>query len=330
MTIPRTEQIDLNVTPFYHCVSRCVRGSYLCGKSLETGKDYSYRKQWIAHLIKDLSQGFAIQIAAYSVMSNHYHVVLHVDSDVAKRWTNDDIKRQYAKVFPASVKRLEQDINDGMLNSIADDIIHEWHERLTDISWFMRCLNERIARWANKDDNVKGRFWEGRFKSQALLDQGAILSAMAYVDLNPIRAKLAKTPEKSKHTSVKERIELMTKLRYQSVTPYGLMPFYSKKNTVHTGQSFIEFELKDYLELVDATGKVIRQDKRGAIPSNLPSILNRVDVDLDDWFDMVENLETSFNYGVGSDAMMKYCGFKRKQQRSHDPFEQQRPSRLVA
>ncbi|WP_133511163.1 hypothetical protein [Candidatus Thiosymbion oneisti] len=81
-----------------------------------------------------------------------------------------------------------------------------YRARLHDLSWFMRTLNEHIARRANAEDGVKGRFWEGRFKSQALLDEKALPAAMAYVDLNPVRAGLAETPEASDYTSIQERI----------------------------------------------------------------------------------------------------------------------------
>jgi len=71
----------------------------------------------------------------------------------------------------------------------------------------MQLLNQYIARQANIEDKVTGCFWESRFKSQALLDERALLTCMAYVDLNPIRAAMAKTPENSDYTSIQERIK---------------------------------------------------------------------------------------------------------------------------
>ena len=133
-----------------------------------------------------------------------------------------------------------------------------WRKRLIDISWFMRALNEPIARWANAEDNVTGHFFEGRFKSQSLLDQRAILSCITYVDLNPIRARIASTPESSDYTSVQKRI----KAAGQDKTPSLLMPFTGGEHKAKPTNG-IPFALKDYLVLVEATGQIARQDKLG-------------------------------------------------------------------
>jgi hypothetical protein len=142
--------------------------------------------------------------------------------------------------------------------------IELWRQRLTDLSWFMRCLNESIARMANQEDRCTGRFWEGRFKSQALLDERAVLACMAYVDLNPIRAAIAATPEQSHYTSIKERID--------QPNENPLRPFSGMADDAQG----IPFTFQGYLELVDWAGRVVRSGKRGAIPDDLPPILTRL------------------------------------------------------
>jgi len=152
----------------------------------------------------------------------------------------------------------------GELEGVADLIV-TWRDRLADLSWFMRCLNEPIARMANAEDHCTGRFWEGRFKSQALLDPRAVLACMAYVDLNPIRAAMATTPEESDYTSIQERIR----------HPHNdcLAPFSEQSDGAKP------FSLKDYLELVDWSGREIQNHKRGYIPNTRPPILRRLQMD---------------------------------------------------
>ncbi|MDX2423259.1 MAG: hypothetical protein QNK43_11345 [Amphritea sp.] len=169
------------------------------------------------------------------------------------------------------------------------------------ISWFMRCTNEHIARDANQEDNVTGRFWEGRFKSQALLDEKALAACMVYVDLNPIRARLAETPEQSDHTSIKQRIKQALKVKQSSQAeqqPETLLPFvgYPRKDMPEG----LPFRLSDYIELVDWSGRIMREDKKGYIPDHLPNILQCLDMDARHWLYLNRHFEKPFKNLVGA------------------------------
>jgi hypothetical protein len=142
------------------------------------------------------------------------------------------------------------------------EVAEVWRERLCSISWFMRWLNESIAREANREDGCTGHFWESRFKSQALLDEKALAACLAYVDLNPIHAKMAETPEDSAHTSIKRRIEA-ARNRQQ---PGSLFPFVGNPREPMT--EGIPFPLEGYLELLDWSGRILREGKRGPLPGS--------------------------------------------------------------
>lgn len=308
MPSARSEQIDLDATPYYHVMNRCVRRSRLCGFDESTQTDYSHRKEWIVSRLKYLADVFAIKICAFAIMGNHYHVVLHVQEQTAQAWSDAEIIRRWSAIF----KNNAEENKDNKYKII------QWRERLSSISWFMRCLNEKIARNVNEEDDCTGRFWEGRFKSQALLDKGALLSAMVYVDLNPIRAGLAQTPESSEFTSIYERIQYLN----QQVKN----PAWQVKNTVTQksyddlpqSQSLVSFSssldasahtidlmLSEYLELVDYTGRIIRDDKKSAaIPGHLASIISRLQFDPNRWVSFIQNLEGKFASAVGCEILM--------------------------
>jgi hypothetical protein len=191
-----------------------------------------------------------------------------------------------------------------------DETVERYRQRLYDISWFMRDLNEYIARVANKEDACTGRFWEGRFKSQALLDESAVLACMAYVDLNPLRAKMEKTSETSQHTSIKKRAQAV---KNQEPQPNTLMPFVG--NPRHDMPKGIAYHLKDYFELVDATGRVIRDDKAGHIDAAHSPILTRLGLNSEQWLTLTTEFEKHFCYAAGAELMMKEFKRHTKHQR---------------
>lgn len=303
MTTARKNLINLASTPYYHCVARCVRRAFLCGKDDFSGKNYEHRRQWVVDRLKELTEVFAIEICAYAVMSNHYHVVLHINRKQAENWTIREVMERWTALFSGHLlvqRYLASDTMSKAETARAEEFAEEYRSRLLDISWFMRCLNENLAREANKEDGCKGRFWEGRYKSQALLDEAALLTCIAYVDLNPVRAKMAKTPETSDYTSVKERAERATGNTGRKQVTH-LKPLRSQGQDP---EQAIPFALSSYLELVDWTGRIVRQDKRGSIPADIPPILERLKIDPDEWLKTMR-WNNRFRRAVGKLASLK-------------------------
>ena len=189
MPRPRKSLVCISDTPYYHCVSRCVRRAFLCGQDTGTGKSYEHRRQWIVERLHLLASIFAIDVCAYAIMSNHYHLVLKLET--AEHWSDKEVVSKWLTLFqgPLLVRRFHanEELSPAQRQTVADTA-NVWRNRLQDLSWFMKCLNEPIARQANKEDCCTGHLWEARFKSQALRSEQALLSCMAYVDLNPIRA----------------------------------------------------------------------------------------------------------------------------------------------
>lgn len=310
----RKTQISLEATPYYHCISRCVRRAFLCGEDRFTGRNFDHRKKLLESELLRLSGLFFLDISAYAIMSNHYHVVLFINKaehdsasakEVVARWhqihKGNDLSHRYQNNETLSPVELES------MNAL----IELWRQQLLSISWFMRVINEKMARVANKEDEVTGRFWEGRFTCQALLDEPSILTCMVYVDLNPIRAGIAKTPETSPHTSIKKRIECLTKDNNSNPPEVLLHPFVG--NYRQDMPEGIAFHFEDYLQLVDWTGRAMLDNKRGSIADSHPPILNRLSITTSHWLYLTSHFESHFKGLVGTlDSLKRCCGLLKR------------------
>jgi len=296
--------------------------------------NFDHRRGWIVERIQQLAALFAIDVATYAVMSNHYHIVVRIDRERALEWSVEEVLRRWTTLFtgPLLVTRYLSESRAKMTQAeIAkiEELAEVYRERLHDLSWFMRTLNEHIALRANAEDGVKGRFWEGRFKSQALLDEKALLAAMAYVDLNPVRAGLAETPETSDYTSIQERVgelpkevapeagaqetaivkepevtldgeRLRLEVETQVLPQAPLMPFDATAQIPWA----VPFAFEDYLELVDWTGRALRADKPGYIGAREPKILARLGIDGERFIGSAECLLKAFGTAVGAPASL--------------------------
>ena len=291
MPKPRKRLVSLDDTPYYHCISRCVRRAFLCGVDSRTGYDFTHRRGWIVERLQELVEVFTIELYAYAVMSNHYHVVVRVDAKAAQALSDEAVAERWLSLFKGP--SIVRDWHSGKAmgkgeQAIIAHVCATWRERLCDLSWFMRCLNEAIARMANREDRCTGRFWEGRFKSQALLGERALLACMTYVDLNPIRAGLARTPETSDYTSIQARIH--------SAQPKGLRLFVDQDQA----DCAIPFHYPEYLDLVDWTGRAVLPDKVGHIPAGCPRILERLHMDSGELIHYARRKPERLRHALGS------------------------------
>jgi len=310
MPMPRKSLVSVDTTPSYHVVSRCVRRTFLFG--VIDSKDFSHRRDAIVAKLAELTQLFCIDISAYAIMSNHYHLVVRIQKKRAIDLSIQDVLARWSALFslPFLAKRYAD--NEVLSDAELDEAMRQIElrrARLYDLSWFMRCLNEPIARMANLEDGCTGRFWEGRFKSQALLDERAELQAMAYVDLNPIRAQMAATLEDSDFTSIQTRLDQAGSAMKPSLLAFA-GDSHKDNHPEHIPYNFIE-----YIQLVDWTGRQIKTGKRGFISDKVPSILARLHINTAAWLNNCEGLERHYHRVIGSAShMMEFCE-KFKQQR---------------
>ncbi len=315
----RKHLVCLSDTPYYHVSSRCVRRAFLCGVDKETGNSYEHRREWIENRVRVLSSIFCIDLCAYAVMSNHYHLVVKLNPDLASEWSDEDVLDRWTTLFrgPLLVQQFQsgQSLASVETESL-DSMTAVFRERLTSLSWFMKCLNEPIARMANHEDHCSGHFWEARFHSDPLCSEQAIIAAMAYVDLNPIRARIASTPEQSEFTSIKARLQSDNRhndlkaaisrmlkrgeINHFNVSIRPLKEFSETRENASVGNKTndgLPIYALEYLKLVDTTGRVLRRGKRGRIDPNLEPILTRLNLSADQWINVSSSFRQYYRSG---------------------------------
>jgi REP element-mobilizing transposase RayT len=306
MTMARAHLVDVSVTRWYHCITRCVRRAFLLGEGP------SNRKEWIDRRLEELASIFAISVGGFSVMDNHLHLLLRLDPEIASGWTDEEVVRRWGRLFPPRDKsRQPLPVSKAWVDWRLQDIawVAKARQRLQSLSWFMKCLKEPLARLANRQDETRGAFFEERFKSVAILDEQSLLTTCAYIDLNPVAAGIVEVPEASAHTSVKTRVEHVKaqgrtsdlKAAEQgsvagSTTSAGLeekiwlCPIEDRRRLDSSREGMLEgLSLGSYLLLVDYTGRLFREGK-AAISAELTGIFDRLGFSAESWQARLEKL----------------------------------------
>jgi hypothetical protein len=310
MTIARELLVDPSVTRYYHCISRCVRRAFLCGEGFE------HRKQWIEDRLELLSGSFAVSVCGFAVLDNHLHVLVRLDPDLASGWSDEEVVRRWLQVYPPKALRdAEPKLVNAWVKQQMKDAkkVATMRERLKKLGWFMKALKEPLARMANREDGCKGTFWEGRYKSIAILDTEALLATCVYIDLNVVAAGKAATPETSPHTSIRQRVlhaksagvlDGLKAAAAGSVSgsraigrfeqAHWLCPLEDRRPSGPDGRSRREgmlegFSLGSYLLLVDYSSRLQRAGK-ARVNRNLMGILERLGTSTDVWNDRLRQL----------------------------------------
>jgi REP element-mobilizing transposase RayT len=342
MALPRSKYVQEGQEGVYHCFSRCVRRAFLCGFDKLTLRDFSHRKAWLVDRLRYLAAIFAIEVCAYAVMETHYHTILRTRPDIVALWSDREVATRWLILYPQhrDIRGVPMLPSEEEIGALADrpERIAELRKRLCSLSWFMGRLNEFIARAANKEDKVKGRFWESRFKCQALLDEAATACCMVYVDLNLIRAGLAGTPEESDFTSIQERIRAWRNATMnagaapnlvigQPMNPASIgtritVPENAAAISDHVPdhhstlahpsdnwlcpiqsesgrRGILQMTAAEYFDLVDKSGRMLRSHKSGAIDADLEPILRRIGANPDGWFETVSSFGSKFRLAAG-------------------------------
>lgn len=321
--LPRSKVFNPERMGVYHCIQRCVRRAFLCGQDEYSGKNFEHRREWIRQLLVKLAGIFAFEFMTYSVMSNHLHTVVRNRPDLADQWSDEEVARRWWQLYP---KRRNPDgtpaeMTDSDMKMMLSDPakLAEWRRRLKDISWLMKSLAEPIARQSNQEDGVTGRFWEGRFRCQELADEGALLACCIYVDLNPLRANLARSIEQAIYTSLYDRLRAEAARSGQQKGPQAeadaqadawLAPLQlDPRNKPPDGPSlsglrisdrgFLEMTLEEYRALAEWTFLNLTKSKADPIPKDLETLLRSRGLVPEYWCYVAERFDECFGRCVG-------------------------------
>jgi Transposase IS200 like len=307
MTIARAQLVDVSLARWYHCITRCVRRAFLLGE----GDDN--RKEWLEKRLQELAEIFAVAVGGFSVMDNHLHLLVRLDPAVGQAWSDEEVVRRWGRLFPPRDKvRQPIPVTEHWVQWRLKEA--QWvataRGRLQSLSWFMKCLKEPLSRLANRQDGTRGTFFEGRFKSVAVCDEEALLAISVYIDLNPVAAKIATTPETSDYTSIKQRVEHVEaqgKTAELEAAEGGsvagsraaggleealwLCPIEDRRGLDSTREGMIQgFPLGSYVKLVDYTGRLFRQ-RKASISAELAGIFERLGCSAQSWQARLEKLK---------------------------------------
>jgi REP element-mobilizing transposase RayT len=287
MTQARRHLVDPNHAGTFHCINRCVRRSWLCGIDAYLDKSFDHRKSWVEQRIFELGGIFACGVYSWAVMSNHLHLVVHMSPETSNKWSAEEVAERWVKLYPARTPELCAQKAAAIVDNVK--VVAEFRSRLTNLSWLMKSLSEPIARRANAEDKVTGRFWDAGEKCRI---EPAQSQNNLFVFL-PVRANIASGISTSRYTSIKaSNLEVLRDQSKADAPP--LMPLNGVKSL-----NVPTLTQAEYIDLVDFTGREIHSGKRGKIEASEPRALRKLGLDKYHWTRRVNGIGSGYWRVVG-------------------------------
>lgn len=208
--IPREDLVSETQSGVYLCSMHTLPGgTKKLGGTDKSGRSFDHRRKWIIEQLEVQAELMAIDVLGFSVLPRTLTLLLRTRPDVAKGWSDAEVARRYqaglyAKV-PFGEKRQTapaEEVSELLANRVE---MRRARSRLSSLTWFVGQLSESTARNCNREDQTRGRFWEGRYHCLPLLDVQATASAIGHVDLEPLIAGEATTLPGCKFSSARLR-----------------------------------------------------------------------------------------------------------------------------
>jgi hypothetical protein len=283
---------EIQDAEFYHCLTRCVRNGWLWGVDTHAGRDCSHRKHWVLDQLRRQSRACAIDVCAYAVLPNHYELVLHVDRRRAWQWSAEEVLERWQHLYTNAPRDTLE------IRACATPMqIEVLRGQLCDFGWYMRCINQQLARRVRLEDGVEGAFWERDTEAHVLEDSRQLLVAMAHVDLSALRAGIAATFEASQLTSLTDRLQsfLGVTTREPNLSTLGEPSLMAFADSRPRRPPCAPWRAEDYLELLHWTSRTFRTPRPDLTATSLPLLLLRMHLEPDTWNSAMRLPSRGFN-----------------------------------
>lgn len=155
----------------YHVISRTTGQEFMLG---------DLEKEYLMNRIKLLSSVYFAKVFSFSILSNHFHLLVQMES--GDGYSDAEIERRFRRRY-------------GSKRAFPKEEVAHYRAKWSDLSEYVKEIKQGFSYWYNRRHDRRGYFWSERFKSVVVEDGAALLSCMAYIDLNAVRANLVDRPE---------------------------------------------------------------------------------------------------------------------------------------